>query len=599
MINIINNNIRGGYCCVNKHFDTFDNPYTLNDKEKIYKLLKNRYCLYLDANMLYSSAMKGNLPFQSFRECNQDEIKEVMINIHNPNFDFDALDDGYWIYLDLVENNLSVQKLTDDFPLALENVSITKEHLSDFTQSLINSKETKSKRLIGHHGSKKNYLTTSENLQFYIKYGIRISKVHNVFTYKQKKYLNDYIDFNTEQRKNAKNIMETGLFKLMNNSVYGKLMTSSLNYAYNTRICTKKSKFIKLLNSEKFKQCHTLSNTKAMVITKKTSINMNFPTYIGFHILEKSKYIMNRFVYEFIYKNLSKYNPKIYYTDTDLLITAFEIDTNEHIQKNESAVFNQYMTLLNDLKPILDTSNFNLNHPFYNISHKNQPGFLKSEFPLNFISEFCGLSPKCYSLKLSDYSIRKMLQIISEAFIQNSENYVINCVFNEIDYAFISINDKICPQAFINMCKKTIFHLEPYYKSKVTFIDNIDQRKPCNKIFYDNEFYNSLKQNRNINDNYYYFEISTKFDIFIYLYSFDMEVRPIDNTNISEWTLLYEKTKTCKGAPMHLRNKMSHSNYIEMVKSKNSREYKISFNIIKNDKGLLKMFQQKKNCFAS
>ena len=41
LINIINNNIRGGYCCVNKHFDTFDNPYTLNDKEKIYKLLKN------------------------------------------------------------------------------------------------------------------------------------------------------------------------------------------------------------------------------------------------------------------------------------------------------------------------------------------------------------------------------------------------------------------------------------------------------------------------------------------------------------------------------------------------------------------------------
>ena len=155
LINIINNNIRGGYCCVNKHFDTFDNPYTLNDKEKIYKLLKNQYCLYLDANMLYSSAMKGNLPFQSFRECNQDEIKEVMINIHNPNFDFDALDDGYWIYLDLAENNLSVQKLTDVFPLALENVSITKEHLSDFTQSLINSKETKFKRLIGHHGSKK------------------------------------------------------------------------------------------------------------------------------------------------------------------------------------------------------------------------------------------------------------------------------------------------------------------------------------------------------------------------------------------------------------------------------------------------------------
>ena len=152
----------------------------------------------------------------------------------------------------------------------------------------------------------------------------------------------------------------------------------------------------------------------------------------------------------------------------------------------------------------------------------------------------------------------------------------------------------ICIKDFATVCEITHFYLESYYLSNVTFIDSIDHRLPCNKVFYSNTFFDNIKSNRDSNKNYYYFEITTKFDIFIYNYNFEMELRPIDNVNISEWTLLNEKTKVCKGAPMHLRSKMSHTHYVEVMKLANNRVHEIEFNIIKNDKGNTKMLPQKK-----
>ena len=53
---------------------------------------------------------------------------------------------------------------------------------------------------------------------------MKLIKVHRILKFKQSDWLKEYIEFNTEKRKKAKDQFNKNFFKLLVNCIYGKCM---------------------------------------------------------------------------------------------------------------------------------------------------------------------------------------------------------------------------------------------------------------------------------------------------------------------------------------------------------------------------------------
>ena len=132
-----------------------------------------------------------------------------------------------------------------------------------------------------------------------------------------------YINFNTEKRTNAANSFEKKYLKLMIDSVYGKTM-ENLRKRINVRLVKNEKDFLKYTSRTSHITHKIFDKNYAAIHEIKPVLMLNKPIYVGFTVLELSKWLMYDFHYSFIKKH---FDAELLFTDTDSL--TYEIKSED------------------------------------------------------------------------------------------------------------------------------------------------------------------------------------------------------------------------------------------------------------------------------
>ena len=139
--------------------------------------------------------------------------------------------------------------------------------------------------------------------------------------FKQSDWIKIYIDFNTEKRTNEKK-KKQNFFKLMIHSVYGKTM-ENLQKRTNIGLVNNEKDFLKY-TSRPIHITHKIFDKNYAAIHKiKPVLMLNKPIYVGFTVLELSKWL----IYDFHYNFIKKIDAELLFIDTDSL--TFEIKSED------------------------------------------------------------------------------------------------------------------------------------------------------------------------------------------------------------------------------------------------------------------------------
>lgn len=395
MYELFESSIRGGMCFVNNH------RVQRTEATEI---------LYIDANNLYGQALSMKLPQEHFKWV-EDPSEQWNILKTLESMDILEADVGYLFEVDLhIPSEL--HDLFDDMPLAPENRTV--QDPTAYMIELWSLAEGRKgyhagRKLILSHLDKQNYGVHSAMLQFYIKMGAEVTKIHRVVSFRQSRFFESYIDFNSLQRQVASNEFERDFYKLKNNSLFGKTM-ENVRRRIDYRLCNTPEKLNTYASRPLFVSATRFSEDLVGVELLKGMVELDKPVFIGQAVLDLSKLIM----YKLRYEKLSTYE-KVF--GGTIRVLAGDTDSF-FLQVCKISVQNQLLPAM-QADNLLDSSNYPHHHPLYSTSNKAKLGCIKDECAGVPIQDAIFLRPKCYSLLLRDESEHKRAKGVQRAVLRN------------------------------------------------------------------------------------------------------------------------------------------------------------------------------------
>ncbi|XP_041564931.1 uncharacterized protein LOC121467532 [Drosophila elegans] len=301
MYNFLKSAVRGGLVQCNQESAKANNKYMDNfdPKKPIH------YLASFEANNLSEWAMSQPLPFSNFTFLKYSEIETL--NVKTQTADGDV---GYILEVDI------------EYPNHLYRTHIGMPFCPEY--EIIPG--GRHRKLTASCTDKKKYIIHLKHLQLCLQNGLVLTKIHRVMTFNQSCWLKPYIDLNIEHKKLAKNKFEWQFFKLMNEVIVGKSLENvekRRDVALVTHYQSKQNSpgFRQRVANNNFRGVEVFSNNLAAIESTKTNVIYDRPIYIGFSVLEMSKWFMYEHYYNFL--SVKCRSAKIIFIRNNLLVASY------------------------------------------------------------------------------------------------------------------------------------------------------------------------------------------------------------------------------------------------------------------------------------
>ena len=372
MIYMIESNIRGGVSYVNTRHVNVQNT--------------NDSLTYLDINNLYGYVQQHKMPVSDYKWLTREEIDKIDWEWLNVDGEY-----GMIIECDL-DFDEDLHEFTSDFPFCPETLNIFYPDLSEYSQRCLNvisgpkkAQRYHSTKLCGTFRNKTKYVTHVNNLQFYLRKGMILKKVHRVLRFRQEAFIQSFIFKISKRRRLAKTEFERTINKLIINATFGKWLQNVRKHI-DVKLVTKLKFAQKWIGTPEFISYRIINENLIAIFLRKKEIKLDRNYLVGFTILELSKLTMFQTYYNVI-------EPFLWYTKCSIVMS----DTDSFILHVKDRSTDDVVWAL---RRIMDFSNYPKDHPFYDTSCKQVPGKLKNETPDDEIMEIVAPKSKCYFLRL-------------------------------------------------------------------------------------------------------------------------------------------------------------------------------------------------------